>query len=70
MSKKTNKAMPEIIRDAIKRDGRSMYRLALDSGVNSAVLLRFMAGERDMNLRTADKVCRAIGLELRSAKGR
>lgn len=52
----------------MERDGRSMYRLALDSGVNSAVLLRFVNGERDMNLRTADKVCRVLGLELREIR--
>ncbi len=57
--------MPELIREAIRQDGRSMYQLWQDSGVNSAVLLRFMAGERDMNLRTADKVCQVLGLELR-----
>ena len=55
----------EIIREAIRRDGRTLYRLALDSGVNSAVLGRFMRGERDLNLRTAERVCDAIGLEVR-----
>lgn len=60
-----SKTLPDIIRNAVKRDGRTLYRLALDSGVNKAVLGRFMRGERDMNLRTADKVCRALGLKLK-----
>ena len=36
-----------------------------DTGVDVAVLQRFMSGERGLNLRTAEKVCRAVGLELR-----
>ena len=63
-----SRSMPDIIRSAVRRDGRSVYRLALDSGVNQGVLGRFMRGERDMKLRTADKVCRALGLKL--TKGR
>ncbi len=58
----------DVIRRAIRRDGRSIYRLAIDSGVNQGVLGRFMRNERDMNLRTAEKVCRALGLELRATK--
>ena len=59
------RTLPDIIRKAIVKDRRTVYRLSLDSGVSQAVLGRFMRGERDMNLRTADKVCRAIGLTLR-----
>jgi DNA-binding phage protein len=65
MSMADRSSFPEIIREAIRRDGRTLYRLARDSGVNSAVLGRFMRGERDFNLRTAERVCKAIGLELR-----
>jgi len=62
------KSFPDIIRGAIRKDGRTIYRLAIDSGVNQGVLGRFMRNERDMNLRTAEKVCRALGLELRAMK--
>ena len=65
---KTDPGMAGVIRDAIQRDGRSLYQLMKDSGVSSAILLRFVKGERDMNLRTADRVCKALGLELRAAK--
>ena len=70
MSKSKPTSFPELIRDAIRRDGRSVYRLALDCGVNQGVLGRFVRGERDMNLRTAEKVCRALGLELRPVRGK
>ncbi len=56
----------DIIRKAIRADGRSLYRLAIDSGVNVAVLQRFTSGERGINLATADKICRAVGLKLHS----
>jgi len=59
-----SKTLPDVIRDAIRADGRTIYRLSVDSGVNQGVLGRFVRRERDMNLRTADKVCRALGLKL------
>ena len=60
--------MPDVIRDAIRKYGRSLYQLWKDTGIAQAVLGRFMRGERDMNLRTADRVCRALGLELRPVR--
>ena len=62
--------MPDIIRDAIRRDPRTPYRIAHDSGVATAVLSRFIRRERDLNLRTADRLCRALGLELRPVRQR
>ena len=60
------------IRRAIKADGRTLYRLALDTGVDVAVLQRFMRGQRGVTLATAEKLCRAVRLELRpvTRKGR
>ncbi len=60
------------IRNAMKADPRSMYRIALDSGVALAVLSRFMRGQRDITLDTADRLCRALRLKLRPGgrKGR
>jgi len=52
------------IRHAAKRYG-TPYALARDSGVNSAVVGRFLKGERDVTLTTAAKLCEALGLELR-----
>ena len=53
-----------IIRDRVKAEGWSAYSLALASGVDSSVILRFLAGERDVRLATAQKLCAAIGLAL------
>lgn len=63
--------MPDVLRDFIRADGRSVYQLWKDSGVAQAVLGRFMRGERDLNLRTVDRICEVLGVELtRRRKGR
>jgi plasmid maintenance system antidote protein VapI len=62
------KSFVEILREAIAKDGRTGYRLAIDSGVASAVISRFMTGKRELNLGTAERLCRAVGLELRTVK--
>ena len=62
------KSFADLIRTVAKRDGRTVYALARDSGVDSAVVGRFMKGERDVTLTTAEKLCRTLGLELRSTR--
>jgi len=57
--------LDETMRRAIQRDGRTLYRLARDSGVNSAILGRFVRRERGLTLETASRLCQALGLELR-----
>jgi ribosome-binding protein aMBF1 (putative translation factor) len=53
-----------IIRDRIKAKGWSGLALGNASGLNSSIILRFMAGERDIRLETAQKLCAALGLAL------
>ena len=55
----------EVLRKAIENDERSYYRLAKDCGVSHTVLIRFVAGERDIVLGTAGRICRALGLTLK-----
>ena len=50
------------------QDGRTVYRLSLDSGVSQGVLGRFLRGNRDVTLETADKICKALGLSLQPVK--
>jgi DNA-binding phage protein len=40
--------------------------VAKDSGVAHPVILRFLSGERDIRLETAEKLANALGLELKS----
>ena len=58
------KTLANVIRDAIEKDQRTRYRISVESGVNQAVLGRFVHRERDVSLATADKLCRVLGLRL------
>lgn len=69
MSMSTKQTFADQIRAAAKRYG-TPYALARDSGVNSAVVGRFLKGERNVTLTTAEKLCNALGLELRPAARR
>jgi len=41
------------------------YRAGKDSGVEITAVARFLNGQRDLRLGSADKLCRVLGLELR-----
>ena len=45
-----------------------MYQIAQDAGVSQIVLSRFLSGERDIRMATADKLAEALGLKLASAR--
>lgn len=60
--------LADVLREAITRDGRSGHQLGRDSGVAPAVISRFVNRKRELNLSTADRLCKAIGLELRPVK--
>lgn len=49
---------------AVETTGESLYAFAKRSGVSYAVLHRFMAGKRSINLETADLISKALGLTL------
>lgn len=58
------------IRATTEARGLTAHALARASGVNSAVVGRFLKGQRDVTLTTAEKLCRALGLELRPTRRR
>jgi DNA-binding phage protein len=57
-------SLSETIKAAIDDCG-SIYQAAKACGVSHPVLLRFMSGQRDIRLETAERICEALGLELR-----
>ncbi len=65
MSNPISEDIAEVLRKAIEDDERSYYRLAKDCGVSHTVLIRFVAGERDIVLGTAGRICGALGLKLK-----
>jgi len=55
---------------AIKQSGLTHYRIAKDAEITPEQLDRFMSGERDLRLSSADKVASCLGLGLRPATKR
>ena len=62
------KALPDVIRARMGRDGRSLYALADACDIARGTLSRFVRGERDLTLGTADRLCAALDLELRPTR--
>lgn len=56
------------LRDAIRNSGLSILAVAKISGVPESVLNRFMRGERDLRLQTAEKVAAAFRMRLTKPK--
>lgn len=65
------RTISEAIRDAALSLRLSPHALARLSGVDARVVARFLAGERDIRLETADRLADAMGLRLvPGARGR
>ncbi len=58
----------KLIRDRIRAEGWSAYALGQASGVDASIILRFIAGQRDIRLETTQKLCQALGLALVTLK--
>ncbi len=56
-------SLSEQLREAIRTYG-SVYAVARDSGVSQTILNRFVRGERDLTLETAEKLTEFFGLGL------
>lgn len=54
----------EAIRQAIKDDPRTPTQVARDANVSTGLVSRFMRGERDLQLSTAQKLGDALGMVL------
>ncbi len=54
----------EQIGRALQTSGMSRFELSRQSGVAYSVIHRFLAGQNDVNLRTAERLCRVLNLGL------
>jgi DNA-binding phage protein len=59
--------LSQALRDALRASNKSMYQIAQDAGVSQIVVSRFLSGERDIRMATADKLAEALGLTLAKA---
>ena len=57
------------IRDRIRNLNLTPYRVSKMTGVDPSVILRFMAEERGLTLRTADKLAKALDMILVTRPG-
>jgi plasmid maintenance system antidote protein VapI len=56
----------ETLRTAIAESGETVAAVSRGTGIAQPVLHRFVHGERDLTLRTAEKLLQYFDLELRS----
>jgi transcriptional regulator with XRE-family HTH domain len=56
--------LPDTLRVRIRQSGKAVLQIARESGVSHPVILRFLSGERDIRLQTAEKLAAALGLGL------
>ena len=52
----------DAIREAIKGNSKSVYQICKDAGISQIVVSRFLSGERDIRLATADRLAKALGI--------
>jgi transcriptional regulator with XRE-family HTH domain len=68
MEKKTSSKPTDLektLRAAVKASGLTRYAVAKGAGIDVAVLLRFMSGQRTLTLPTAGKLADFLNLTLR-----
>jgi hypothetical protein len=59
--------LSQALKDALRASDKSIDQIAEDAGVSQIVVSRFLCGERDIRMATADKLAEALGLKLASA---
>jgi len=59
--------LSQALKDALRASDKSMYQIAQEAGISQIVVSRFLSGERDIRMATADKLAEALGLKLASA---
>lgn len=57
-------SLSETLRQAIRESERSAYEIAKEAGISQIMISRFLSGERDIRLATADKLAGVLKLTL------
>src|SRR3954449_2496191 len=67
----SRRAISEQLRGAIVDRGLTAYRLGRETGIDPGLIQRFINGERDIRMKTADALADVLGLRLvEGARGR
>ena len=56
--------LSQALKQAIRESEMSEYQIAKRAGISQIMVSRFLSGERDIRLATADKLAHALGLKL------
>ena len=62
----TSPSLTETLKQAIRDSDRSEYEIAKQAGISQIVVSRFISGERDIRMATADKLAEVLGLRLQA----
>jgi ribosome-binding protein aMBF1 (putative translation factor) len=57
-------SLSELLRRSIRESDQSVEDIAKRAGVSPVVVTRFVSGERDIHMATADRLARSLGLEV------
>jgi len=60
-------SLSEALKQAVRESEMSEYQIAKRAGISQIMISRFLSGERDIRLATADKLACALGLKLTHA---
>jgi hypothetical protein len=60
--------LSDSLKQALRASDKTMYQIAQEAGISQIVLTRFLSGERDIRMATADKLAEALGLRLLAGK--
>ncbi len=56
--------LSKALREAIRSSDKSVYQIAKAADVSQIVVSRFLSGERDIRMETADRLAEVLGLKL------
>jgi hypothetical protein len=62
--KRETPRVSNVLRQAVRDTGETLYRVSKDSGVSYAPLHRFMKGQSALSLGAVDRLCAYLGLRL------
>jgi transcriptional regulator with XRE-family HTH domain len=55
----------DALRAAISTSPKSVYQICKEAGISQIIVSRFLSGERDIRLATADRLAKALGIAVR-----
>ena len=62
----TSASLTQSLKHAIRNSNQTEYQIAKQSGVSQIVISRFLSGERDIRMATADKLAGVLGLKIQT----